>query len=477
MKSVIQATPAARRFTRGTRWWVLWRRALSGETRDYTRGPIRRSVFLLAVPMVLEMTMEAIFAITDIFWVARLGADAVTAVGLTEAFITLLYAVAIGLSMGTTAMIARRVGEQDYAAASVVAAQTLWMGALVALVVGALGIFLAPDILALMGASPSVIETGSGYTSWLLGGGGTIGFIFLINAIFRGAGDASIAMRALLLANSINIVLDPLLIYGVGPFPEMGVAGAAVATTIGRGVGVAYQLYALFGHGGKLHLHWSGLGLDPGVLKRLLKVSLGGMSQFLIGTSSWIFIVRIVASYGSDAVAGYTIAIRIFSVTFLPAWGLSNAAATLVGQNLGANRPQRAERSVWRCTWYNTVFLTAVAILCVTLAEPMLRLFTDEPEVIRYGAQSLFWISLGYPMYAVGMVLVQAFNGAGDTRTPTWVNLICFWMLQIPLAWTLANQFGLGPRGVFMAIAISETMMALMVLWLFRRGRWKMTVV
>lgn len=459
------------------RAWSLWRAALRGDTEDLTTGPIGTAVFLLSVPMVLEMALESVFAVTDIFFVAQLGADAVAAVGLTEAVITLLYAVAIGLSIGTTAMVARRIGEKQADAAATVAGQALWVGLATSVIVAILGICFAPDILRFMGASEAVVEIGSGYTLWLLGGSLTITWLFVINAIFRGAGDATIAMRALWLANGVNIVLDPLLIFGIGPFPELGVTGAAVATTIGRGVGVIYQLWML--SQGSRHLTLGLRHLRPvgAVLARLLRVSAGGVMQFLIGTSSWMILARIVAEYGSAAVAGYTIAIRVIIFTIMPAWGMSNAAATLVGQNLGAGKPERAERSVWICMRYNVIFMLIVAGLFLATAPMLLRIFSDDPEVVGYGVDCLRILSLGYACYGIGMVSMQALNGAGDTDTPTVINFFAFWLFQIPLAWWLAASWALGPRGVFIAVPAAETLLAIAALWVFRQGKWKRRVV
>ncbi|MEM7708024.1 MAG: MATE family efflux transporter [Pseudomonadota bacterium] len=459
------------------RWWRLWKQAVRGETEDFTVGPIGTAVFLLSVPMVLEMALESVFAVTDIFFVAKLGADAVTAVGLTEAAITLLYAVAIGLSMGTTAMVARRVGEKRHEEASVVAGQALWMGLITSVVVAVLGISFADDILRLMGASEQVVATGSGYTVWLMGGSLTITWLFIINAVFRGAGDAGIAMRSLWLANGINIVLDPLLIFGVGPFPELGVAGAAVATTIGRGCGVVYQLWMLTGIRRKVRLGWHHLKLQMPVLRRLLTVSAGGVGQFIIGTTSWIFLARLIADHGSAAVAGYTIGLRIIIFTIMPAWGLSNAAATLVGQNLGAGQPLRAQQSAWLCVRYNVTFMLVVATAFLLFAPQLVGIFTQDPAVLGYGVQCLRILSMGYCFYGLGMVLTQALNGAGDTRTPTVLNFFAFWLLQIPLAWWLANALALGPQGVFMAVPISEAFLSVGAVWAFRRGRWKLKEV
>ncbi len=459
-------------------FYSLFKQALKGNTQyDFTQGSIGVAAFLLAVPMILEMAMESIFAVVDIFFVAGLGAEAVAVVGLTEAVITLLYAIAIGMSMAVTAMISRRIGEKRLEDANLVAGQTLWAGFFIALVIGTTGVYFAPDILRLMGAESAVIEQGESYTAIMLGGSITILYLFLINAIFRGAGDATVAMRSLWLANGINIVLDPLLIYGVGPFPEMGVTGAAVATNIGRGVGVLYQLYHLRGHFSRVKVAIRHLAIVPRVLLRLAQVSVGGVLQFLIATASWVVLVRIVSSYGSEAVAGYTIAIRIILFTILPAWGLSNAVATLVGQNLGAGKPDRAEKSVWRITRYNVYFMLSIALVFIAFAEPIVGLFTTETITLDYAADCLRYVSYGYGFYAVGMIVVQAFNGAGDTMTPTKINFFCYWMCQIPLAYCLAIVFALGPVGVFLAITLAESLMAVVGVIVFRRGGWKLKAV
>ena len=455
----------------------LFQRALKGDHKDLTTGSIGIAAFLLAVPMVLEMLMESIFAITDIFFVSGLGAQAVAVVGLTEAVLTLLYALAIGLSMAVTATIARRYGEKNIEQADVVAGQTLWIGMAVALIVGFIGLHFAEDILRLMGGSESLIQEGKSYTTIMLTGSITILYLFLINAIFRGAGDASIAMRSLWLANGINIVLDPLLIYGVGPFPEMGLTGAAVATTIGRGVGVIYQLSYLFGVAGRIKITLRHLMIQAEVCIKLIKVSFWGIVQFLIATASWIALVRIVSTYGSDAVAGYTIAIRVIMFVILPAWGLSNAVATLVGQNLGAGKPERAEQSVWRIAKYNIYFLLTVAVIFITIPTQIVGLFTDDQNVIKYGVDCLRYISYGNGFFALGMILVQAFNGAGDTMTPTKINFVCYWLIQIPVAYTLAKWLTLGPTGVFLAITIAQSIFAFIGWHVFKKGQWKLQTV
>jgi putative MATE family efflux protein len=447
--------------------------ALRDNETDFTAGPIGRALGLLAIPMMLEMSMEAVFAIVDIAFVAQIGTDAVAAVGITEALVTVLYAVAIGFGMGVTAMVSRRIGAGDADGASAVTGQAIWVGAAVSIIIGVVGVLYAEDMLRLMGASPSVIEQGSGFTAIMLGGSVTILYLFLLNAAFRGAGDATVALRSLWLANGINIVLDPCLIFGLGPFPELGVTGAAVATTIGRGSGVLYQLWYLWADKGRLRFKNRHLRVIPGLMWRMIRISLGGVGQFMIATSSWIVLMRIVALYGSAAIAAYTIALRMIEFILLPAWGLGNAAATLVGQNLGANKPGRAEQSAWKAARYNGTFMIAVAILLLLFAPWFTGLFTDDPDVLHWGINCARIMGIGFPMYAVGMVLVQAFNGAGDTSTPALLNLVCFWLIQLPVAWLLATTLELGPDGVFWAIVISESLLTVLAVLVFRRGNWK----
>ena len=467
--SEARPTSTAPRYT----WLSSLREAIAGTQQDFTEGSLGRAIALLSIPMVLEMSMESLFGIVDVFFVARLGPDAVATVGVTEAMLTLLFALALGLSMATTAMVARRIGEKNPEAASVAAVQSIALGLLIALPTGLAGGLLAPRLLSLMGAPEGVVRDGWGYTAVMLGGNATILMLFLINAIFRGAGDAAIAMRVLWVSNLINIVLDPCLIFGLGPFPEWGITGSAVGTNIGRGAGVIYQLVVLFRGRGRIVVRRRHLRLQPDVMLSLLKVSMGGILQMLIATASWLGLVRILTPFGSAALAGYTIALRIIVVTILPSWGMSNAAATLVGQNLGAGKPDRAERSVWMTGFYNMVFLGCVTVVFVTFAEPLVRLFTSDPEVVPVGVSCLRFVSYGYVFYAYGMVMVQAFNGAGDTWTPTGINLFCYWLFQIPLAYLLARTVGLGPDGVFMAITISESATAVVGMLWFRRGRWK----
>ncbi len=457
-----------------------WRRSidfirlsLRDDDVDYTTGPIGRALGLLAIPMMLEMSMESVFAVVDIAFVSRLGTDAIAAVGITEALVTVLYAVAVGLGMGVTAMVSRRIGAKQTDAAASVTGQAIWIGAVLSIVIGVAGVTYAKEMLTMMGASDSVVATGTGFTSVLLGGSASILYLFLLNAAFRGAGDAAVALRSLWLANGLNIILDPCLIFGLGPFPEMGVTGAAVATTIGRGTGVLYQLWYLFDGRGRLEFQLRHLRVIPSLISRVLLISVGGVGQFLVATSSWIVIMRIVALYGSSAIAAYTIALRMLEFVWLPAWGLGNAAATLVGQNLGAEQAPRAERSAWLAARYNTIFMSVAGVFIVALAPWITELFTNEPEVLAYGTTCLRILGLGFPMYAIGMIITQALNGAGDTVTPTVINLICFWMLQIPLSYWLATTVELGPNGVFLAMVISESLLTVLSVIIFRRGNWK----
>jgi putative MATE family efflux protein len=463
---------------------ITWRRlqdfireALSDNESDLTTGPVNRALGLLAIPMMLEMGMEAIFAVVDIAFVSRLGTNAIAAVGLTEALLTVLYALAIGLGIGVTAMISRRIGAKDPIAAAYVIGQAIWVGAGLAMIIGVLGVVFAVDLLTMMGASDGVISEGKNFTAILLGGNASILYLFLLNAGFRGAGDAPVALRSLTLANGLNIVLDPCLIFGVGPFPEMGVAGAAVATTIGRGIGVLYLFWYLFGGRGRLQFQLRNLAISPDLIFRMVSISIGGIGQFLIATSSWIVIMRVVALYGSAPIAAYTIALRLIEFVFLPAWGLGNAAATLVGQNLGAGKPDRAEKSVRQASRYNVMFMTFVGAGFVVFAPTIVGLFTDDEETLRYGANCLRIMGLGYPMYAVGMIVIQAINGAGDTRTPSLLNFICFWIVQIPLAYWLARSADMGPNGVFVAIVVSESLLTILGVVAFRRGNWRLQEV
>lgn len=452
---------------------ALLRQALTGGELDYTALPLRRAAFLLAVPMVLEMAMESLFAVADIFFVSRLGADAVATVGLTESLLAMVYAVAVGLSVAATAVVSRRIGEGDPEAASLAAGQVLLLTCVLSIVIGVIGAWSGPSLLRLMGASPAVLEQGSLYISVTLGGSITVILLFALNAVFRGAGDAVTAMHSLWLANLANIVLDPLFIFGLGPFPELGVLGAGVATILGRGIGVAYQLSLLLRRRGRLQVRLSHLRPHAQVQKSLIDISSTGTLQSTLETASWLGLVRILSTFGSVALAGYTIAMRVAVFALLPSWGLSNAAATLVGQNLGAGKPERAERAVWVVGAYNFAFLGAVGLVFTLTPQPILRFFTEQPDELSFATNCLRIVALGFLFYAYGMVLVQAFNGAGDTRTPTVLNLLCFWFFKIPAAYVLALPLGLGPNGVFIAITCAYSVLAMLALWLFRRGTWK----
>ena len=453
--------------------WAAMRQAIRGTEQDFTEGPLPRAIILLAIPMVLEMVMESVFAICDVFFVSRLGAEAVATVGLTESLLTLVFSLAIGLGMGTTAMVARRVGEKHPRQAAVAAGQALLVALAASLVLGALGVLTGPAAIRLVGASDEVLAIGAGYSRVLLGGCGTVIFLFVINAIFRAAGDAAIAMRVLWLANLINLVLDPCLIFGLGPFPELGVAGAAVATTIGRGIGVLYQLWVLLSGKSRIVVPWSAMRPKLDVMLRLLRVSAGGIIQVLIATCSWVALVRIIALFGSTAVAGYTIAIRVVIFSILPAWGLANAAATLVGQNLGAGKPERAERSAWLTGGLNVIFLGLMAAVFLLFGPVIIGFFTRDPAVLGIGVECLRIVSYGYLFYGLGMVIVQSFNGAGDTIPPSGFNFFCSWLFQIPLAALLAISWEMGPRGAFWAIAIAESVITVGGATVFSRGRWK----
>jgi putative MATE family efflux protein len=449
------------------------REALRGSHRDFTSGPLGTAILILAVPMVLEMVMESVFAVVDVFFVGRLGADAVATVGITESMLSGVYAIAIGLSIGATAMVARRYGEGDRDGAAHAAAQALGLGLVVALAIGVGGALLAPRLLSTMGGSPSVVASGSGYTRMMFAGNASILLLFLVNAVFRGAGDAAIAMRVLWLANALNIVLSPCLIFGIGPFPKLGVTGAAVGTTIGRGIGVLFALSRLLNGRGRLVVrreHWR---FDLPLVRRIVKLSSSATVQVFIGTASWLGLVRIIAAFGSDAVAGYTIGLRVIIFALLPAFGITNAAATMVGQALGAHKPERAERAVWVAGAYATVFLGTIGLVFFLLAGHIVAIFTSDPNVARYATQCLKTIALGFLFYGYGMTFTQSFNGAGDTRSPTLLNLFCFWMFELPLAWLLADHFGMGPRGAFIAMAAAFSSMAFAGGWLFRRGAWK----
>ena len=429
---------------------------------------------MLAVPMMLEQVMESVFAVVDIYFVSQISVNAIATVGLTETFMFIIYSLAIGLSAGATALVARRTGEKNKEGASNVAFQAIILGSFIAIIAGIFGYIYAEDVLRLMGGDEALIREGVGYTRILLSFNIIIFLLYLLNAIFRGAGDASIAMYSLIFANTINIILDPILIFGIGPFPEMGINGAATATCIGRGFGVALQLFILLRGSSEIKLIWRKLKVDIKVIIELIKLSLGGIGQYIISTFSWIFLVRIVSQFGNTAVAGYTVAFRVIVFAILPSWGLANAVATLVGQNLGANEPERAEASVWIAAKYNAIFLVMVSVVFWVFAPYIIAFFTQEAGVISEGVKALRIICLGYIVFSYGMVMGQAFNGAGDTFTPTWTNFIAFWVVEIPLAYTLAVYLGFGSSGVYASIAISEAVLAVLLIYLFRRGKWKL---
>ena len=447
--------------------------AIKGKEQDLTNISIRRAIFVLAIPMILEMLMESTFALVDILYVSQVSVNAVATIGLTESVITLLYAVAIGLSMAATAVVARRVGEKDLEGASQATVQVIFLGVIVSVIVGIIGVIYAKDILSLMGAEQDLIDEGYGYTQWLLGGNVTIMLLFLINAVFRGAGNASVAMWTLILSNGLNIILDPMFIFGFGPIPAFGVEGAAIATTIGRGVAVLFQLVILFYGFSRIKIGIKDLILRGAVMLNLVKVSLGGIGQFLIGTSSWVFLMRIMSEFGSEVLAGYTIAIRVMMFTLMPAWGLSNAAATLVGQNLGAKQPDRAEKSVYITGKYNAIFMGLVSVFYLVFAPDIISWFNSTQEVVNYGSLCLRILASGYLFYGYGMVIIQSFNGAGDTKTPTYINFVCFWLFQLPFAYLIAVVLEAGPVGVFWAITSAEVLIAIIGFIWFKKGTWK----
>jgi putative MATE family efflux protein len=453
--------------------WKELKNAIRGTEADYTKITIKKAVFLLAVPMILELVMESTFAVVDIYFVSRLGSSAVATVGLTETYLFLLYSLAMGLATAVTAVVARRIGEKKKEDAGVAAVQSIFLGVLASIPFAIAGIFFAKDLLSIMGADQWSIEYGYRYTTWMLGGNVVIMLLFVINAIFRGAGDAAIAMRILFISNSCNIVLCPLLIFGAGPIPALGIEGAAIATNIGRGIGVLTQLWLLFKGGKHIQAKLSQVYWDAKIALNIFKTSLGGVGQMIVAMTSWIFLVRILSDVGSEAVAGATIALRIMMFTLMPAWGLSNAAATLVGQNLGAGHPERAEAAVWKTGWYNMVFLVIVSVGYFFLNERLMDIFSDDPRVIAIGAEWLRILSLSLFVYGWWMVSVQAFNGAGDTKTPTRINLVFFWLIQIPLSYLLAIQLDWQHSGVFWGVFISETSVGLFTLWLFKKGKWK----
>lgn len=463
--------------TENNSFWSILREAFVGSKRDFTKGSIGMAIFLLSVPMILEMFMESLFAICDIFFVSKLGADAIAVVGFTESMIVIVFALAIGVSIGATATIARRIGEGNRDAAAETAIQVLYLGIIISAIVGVFGVIFAPQLLALMGASEAVVALGTTFARIELGGSVVIVFLFLINGIFRGAGDAAIAMRVLILSNTLNIILAPMFIFGVGFFPELGVTGAAVGTTIGRGCGVLFALQYLFRREERFKIERKHFAFQPALVWKLVKLSASASFQTLIGMASWTALVLIISGFGTDAVAGYQVALRVIVFALLPAVGMSNAAATMVGQNLGANKPERAEQAVWKAAFYNAAFLTVVGVLLAVFAGTIIGIFTTEPEVLRVGTDALRIVALGFTFYAFGMVMQMSFNGAGDTTTPTYLNIFVFWLFEIPLAYALAHYFGLKEHGVFWAILIAFCVMAVVATILFRRGKWKTKMV
>jgi putative MATE family efflux protein len=459
------------------RYWSLFLEAVRGSERDYTTGPVGPALVMLSVPMVLEMVMESLFAVVDVFFVSRISADAVATVGVTETMLTIVYTVALGLGIGAMAVVSRRMGEKDDDGAAQAAAQSIALGVIVAIAVGVAGFVNAERLMRLMGATPSMIESSLGYTQVMFAGNVTVTLLFLINAIFRGAGDPAIAMRMLWLGNAINIVLDPILIFGLGPIPAMGVTGAAIATNIGRGVAVTTQLWMLGSGRSRIHIRRRHIELVPRVMLNICRLSGSGFLQILIDTSSYVGLVRVISTFGSDALAGYTIGIRTVIFAILPAWGLANAAATMVGQALGAKDPDRAEQSVWTAGKYNALVLGLVSVLFVVLAPQIVAIYTTDPRVAPYATSCLRIVSTGFVFFAYGLVFTQSFNGAGDTWTPTWINLGCFWLFQIPLAWLLAIQLEMGPQGVFIAMTVAFSLLAVVSGVIFRRGAWKATQV
>lgn len=450
------------------------RDALVGGRHDLTKETLSRTIWLLAIPMVLETVMESVFAVVDMFWVSHLGPNAMAAVGITESLMTVIYAIAMGCSIATAAIVARRIGEKNQDGAETAAVQGIVLGVAAAAVLGVIGVIVAPHLLQVMGADPGVVATGSGFARIMLGGNATVFLIFLINAVFRGAGDATVAMRTLWLANILNIALGPCFIFGWGPFPELGVTGAAVATNIGRGIGVLYQVVSLVRGSPNLRLRARNLRLDFAVMRALVGIAVNGVGQLLINTASWVALIGLMARFGSISIAGYAVAMRLVMFAVLPAWGLGNAAATLVGQNLGAKQPERAEQAAWACARYNVYFLGAIGVVFVAFAPQIVGLFPGGPEVTAAGATALRIIGLGFPLYAYGLVLGAAFNGAGDTRTPTRMNLFCFWLFELPVAWVLSGPLGLGPTGIYIAVAVAFSLLAGVSIVLFRRGGWKL---
>jgi putative MATE family efflux protein len=472
----MKADAAGKEVSKRSRFMTLLKQSIKGEEHDYTQGSIKTAIVLLAIPMILELGLESIFAVVDIYFVGHLhnAKTAVATVGLTESVITLVYTIGIGLSTGATAVVARRVGEKNFKEASHSGAQAILLSLGISVIISVTGFVFASDILKIMGAQPEVIAEGTLFTKLMMASSPAIILLFLINGIFRGAGDAAMAMKSLWLASGVNIILCPLLVFGYGPFPELGLIGAAIATIIGRSIGVLYQCYHLFKKNRTIKLVKDYFKWDFPIIKNLLTIATPATFQFFIQSGSWIVLTYLVSVTGStEASAGYQIAIRNVVFFILPAWGLSNAAATLVGQNLGAQQPERAEKSVWLTMKYNVIFMSFVTVLFVFFPSPIIHLYTEEKEVHQYGTLALQIIGIGYIFYGIGMVMVQALNGAGDTKTPTWINVACFWFFQIPLAWFLAVHLKMGPAGAFIAIPSAEIILAIIAWYWFKRGAWK----
>lgn len=460
--------------------WSDLKEAIRGTEKDFTQIPISKAIILLSIPMVLEMIMESVFALVDIYFVSRLGAQEVAVVGITESLMTIVYAIGMGLGVGTTALVSRRIGQKRPREAAQAAVQAIIASVVISLVFSIIGIIYAKELLRFMGASEATIEMGYQYPMIMLGGNAVIMLLFVINAVFRSSGDAAISMRVLWIANLLNIALDPLLIFGWGPFPELGIKGAAIATNTGRGIAVLYQLYLLMKGKYRVRVKLEDVRLQLKTIWKVIKLSLGAIGQNIISHSSWVFLVWVITSLGEEAIAGYTIAIRLIIFILLPAWGMANAAATLVGQNLGANQPDRAERSAWIVGGVNMVLLSLVSVVFISVPHIFINFFVDRalaPEVWQAGITCLRVVSFGFIIYAIGMVMIQAINGSGDTATPIWLNFIAFWIIEIPLAWVLTNVADLGVHGVCYAIITAETMLALMAMYIFRRGKWKLKEV
>lgn len=457
--------------------WLNLKESLNGEEKEYTSGSIDKAIFLLAIPMIGEMLMESLFSVVDMYFVGKISTDAVAAVGLTESLLFLVFSIGIGISMAATAVVSRRIGEKKPRKAGRATIQAIYITLFCSLIISIIGLIYPEELLGLMGASSEVIEVGSNFTQIMLGGNATIMLLFMINGAFRGAGNASIAMKSLWIGNFANMILDPILIFGWWIFPELGIEGAAWASTIGRGMGVLYQFYYLTNGKSILKIQFSDFKIDLKVIQNIAKISQGGVGQFIVSSASWIFIYRIVAEFGTNSISAWTIMLRIIMFAILPAWGLANAAATLVGQNLGANKPERSEKSVWRAAYFNTYFMVFLTIVFLFFANDFIGIFTQDKEVIEIGTAALIWMSSGYIFFGYGMVISQAFNGAGDTRTPTILNLIGYWIIQIPLAWLLAVWFEMGMTGIYVTLLIVSLTIAVLAVILFRKGKWKKMVV